>query len=148
MKKHRRRVLVLGFIIFGSSIFWVVVQPIRPPATPKTPAVKTAPQPPLTHVPRFAAAITRASFNRIQLRMTREQVEGVLGGPPGLYAGGKEFCEANCGPYIPLAMGADLGDPSVKLWFGRDIAVGVRFDEANRVIWKAAYPDMERDLRE
>jgi hypothetical protein len=68
--------------------------------------------------------------------MTQPQVKDVLGGSPGFYDGGKEFCEANCGPYIPLVMGV-MGDHSLKLWFGADMAVGVKFDEAGRVTWKA-----------
>jgi hypothetical protein len=84
-----------------------------------------------------ATALTRANFNRIELGMTRQQVQDVLGGPPGFYDGGKEFCEANCGPYFFLVFrDVDWHDA----WIAPEVAVAVGFDEVDRVACKAVYP--------
>jgi hypothetical protein len=125
--------LAIVFVVIGVLLISIRLRNLERPL-----AEVRRPDP---EVPKPGRTITRANFNRIELGMTQQQLKDVLGGPPGLYDGGSEFCAANCGPYIPLAMGADLGDDSVKFWFGAEIAVGVRFNEANRVVWKAVCPE-------
>jgi hypothetical protein len=83
--------LIAGLILapIGAAVYWWV-QPMDP--------------------------INAATFNRIQVGMTQQEVENILGGPGG------EIQEEIQGHFVP---GQWTGSPTV--WYGRQNAIIIRF---------------------
>src|SRR4051794_21723911 len=69
--------------------------------------------------------ITYDSFATIQMGMTREEVQEILGGPPG--------------QYVPLKMCVLRGMDPAEEWDGAEAVVLVEFDKNNRVVRKEIY---------
>lgn len=68
--------------------------------------------------------ISRSNFERIRIGMKEEDVEAILGGPPGYY--GK-----------PKYGTSHIGQDKHETWWGNDCAVFVGFDDHRRVVWKS-----------
>ena len=78
------------------------------------------------------ASITPGTCARIHPGMTRQQVEGIIGGPPGWYDGTTSF---QFGASSPMGLGSDGLD-----WFGSGGDIDVVFDGQERVVKVAFYP--------
>jgi hypothetical protein len=68
--------------------------------------------------------ITLENYQRIQLGMTRQQVNEILGGPPRGGTG------ADYGILV-LYEATSMGNPYPQEWYGRDIGVLLRFDSGD-----------------
>jgi hypothetical protein len=75
-----------------------------------------------------AAHIDEAACDRIEVGMTRRQVEDILGGPPGFYAAGK-LASFSDSPPAP-------GEPAPEDWWGEGGRVSVTFDAEGHVTHK------------
>jgi hypothetical protein len=99
--------------------------------------------------------VTKESYERIKLGMTRREVEAVVGGPPGDYTGGPTLPADPEGAlaegvfqsdvtHVHLAEGVLQGDvsfhPSTGRWDGDGAAVVVQFSTAGRVTSKFYHP--------
>jgi hypothetical protein len=70
-----------------------------------------------------------ADYDRIENGITQEDVEAILGGPPGDYRTQSYPINFHCGSW---------GPPSGRMeeWLGNDGNIWVVFDEENKVVWK------------
>src|SRR5688500_6429655 len=70
--------------------------------------------------------ITRENYERIQVAMTRQEVENLLGGPPGDYGSGNVVAE--WGTFSPEGL-LGQSNPNVKVWLGSDFFISLLFSE-------------------
>jgi hypothetical protein len=85
---------------------------------------------------RPAVLASEADYYRIEEGMTQDEVEAILGGPPGDYRS-QTFHEVNF-------LAGSLGMPPagrMEEWLGNEGKILVVFDDKNRVAWKG-HPNM------
>jgi hypothetical protein len=76
--------------------------------------------------------ITETNLNRVRPGMTRPEVEAILGGPPGFYAGGPTLLLPDeCHRVISDEI---VPDSMLERWWGDDGALSVTFNPSGRVI--------------
>jgi hypothetical protein len=82
--------------------------------------------------------VTRANYDNIKPGMTRRDVETLLGGPPGNYAGGPT------GPagdhYAEILSNLDECVREPVWWQGDSATVAVHFGQTGLADWKAYFP--------
>ena len=78
---------------------------------------------------RRPSAAVRARFDQIEDGMTEQQVEGLLGGPRGVYDSTKSYSTIT-------AVGTGSGRSHLSWWYFPDCAMEVGFDEDGRVSGK------------
>jgi hypothetical protein len=79
--------------------------------------------------------VTQANFDRIEVGMTLEEVETILGGPGDLIAKNGTLIGA---PGAAVAVEGNLYD-WCHPW--RSTNVSVSFDDRDRVVWKSFFPE-------
>jgi hypothetical protein len=92
--------------------------------------------------------ITQANYQRIREGMTLQEVENLLGGPPGNYSRipDKEAALWTIDPDRPdLDRQFFIGR---EVWVGNEWAVAVWFDDEERVARKESYATLDRSLFE
>ena len=80
---------------------------------------------------RRPSAAVRARFDQIEDGMTEQQVEGLLGGPRGVYDKSRRYST------MTTAAGTGPGRSHLSWWYFPDCNVEVGFDEDGRVNGKS-----------
>jgi hypothetical protein len=82
--------------------------------------------------------INKEGFDAIRVGMSEQEVEAILGGPPGDYsATGAVPCPA---AYASSGTLLDRGVEDLRSWVGDDAAINVAFDAGGLVVWKDQVP--------
>jgi hypothetical protein len=110
-----------------------------------------------TSFPSPGPGITEENYGRIREGMSREDVEAILGGPPGIYGEDIDwlyerarwaFNEA-LRPRRALPRGVRLAKPDApfpgEIWVKGPVAVGIIFDVRNRAVWADLYSDQKHE---
>ena len=87
----------------------------------------------------FRSGITKSNYRRIREGMTLQEVQSLLGGPPGNYS---RFPEKEAGLWTIDPDRPDLNREFFigrEVWIGNELAVAVWFDEQERVHKKEMY---------
>ena len=94
----------------------------------------------------FRSGITKSNYRRIREGMTLQEVETVLGGPPGNYS---RFPDKEAGLWTIDADRPDLNREFFigrEVWVGNELAVAVWFNDEERVQKKEVNQMPKRDL--
>lgn len=95
---------------------------------------------------KFRPGITQSNCERIREGMTLQEVQSVLGGPPGNYS---RFPDKEAGLWTIDADRPDLNREFFigrEVWIGNELAVAVWFNDEERVEKKETYQMPKRDL--
>src|SRR5262245_41091497 len=90
--------------------------------------------------------ITQANYQRIREEMTLQEVENLLGGPPGNYS---RIPDKEAGLWTIDPNRPDLDRQFFigrQVWIGNELAVAVWFDDQERVVRKESYETLDRSL--
>jgi hypothetical protein len=92
--------------------------------------------------------VTQANYQRIREGMTLQEVESLLGGPPGNYS---RIPDKEAGLWTIDPSRPDLDRQFFigrEVWIGNELAVAVWFDDQERVARKESYATLDRSLLE
>src|SRR5262245_13437711 len=90
--------------------------------------------------------LTQANYGRIREGMTLQEVENLLGGPPGNYS---RIPDKEAGLWTIDPNRPDLNRQFFigrEVWIGDELAVAVWFDEQGRVARKESYETLDRNF--
>jgi outer membrane protein assembly factor BamE (lipoprotein component of BamABCDE complex) len=80
--------------------------------------------------------ITKGNYGRLKEGMTRQEVQDILGCPPGDYNGtvrDREYA------YAFLSHAITLSSPKQEFWIGERVAVMAEFDQQGKLFQKGLY---------
>jgi hypothetical protein len=83
------------------------------------------------HLPPRSVSITTDKYERVQIGMTRMQVEAIMGAPPGDYR--------RPGGLLGNRKLREPADPNVRTWVGDTLTVMLLFDDQGRVLAKLIF---------
>ena len=92
----------------------------------------------------FRPGITQANYERIREGMTLQEVQKLLGGPPGNYS---RIPDKEAGLWTIDPNRPDLNRQFFigrEVWIGNELAVAVWFDDQERVVRKESYETLDR----